>query len=259
MATIEVTAKRPACQRRSHAAALDQHHPDAADGVQQPRLGGGLAELAPQQRDVRVEGLVRADVRLPPDGHEQLGPGHDPAGALGEIAQHVELLARQPQRLPVEAGGAGAGVDAQRTHLQRRRRSRLDRPATAQDGGHPGQHVGGRERLGHVVVRAGVEQPDRLVLAAAGGGDDDRHGADRPDHHQRVGAVHVGQSQVEDDHGGLLRGDRAQRVEGGVDRAHGIAGVGERPRQRAADGRIVLDEQDQGHGGTVPRLTRCSR
>ena len=56
-----------------------------------------------------------------------------------------------------------------------------------------------REGLEHVVVGAGVEGRDDLVVVVPGGGDDDRHRGDGTQHPQQLAAVEVRQPEVEDD------------------------------------------------------------
>src|SRR5580692_11515596 len=66
IATIEVTAAETSASvllidwspRSPWSPRRVEHHADAAHRAQVPRPGGGLAELAPQPRDVHVDGLV---------------------------------------------------------------------------------------------------------------------------------------------------------------------------------------------------------
>src|SRR5437763_5146648 len=53
----------------------------------------GVAELAPQLRDVHVDGAGASRVRHPPDEIEQPLAREDDAGMLEEAGQKVELLA----------------------------------------------------------------------------------------------------------------------------------------------------------------------
>ena len=71
--------------------------------------------------------------------------------------------------------------------------------AAAQDRPDPGVQLLGAERLDDVVVRAGVERGDRGRVVVAGGGDDHRDRAHRPEHPQQLDAVDVGQPEVEHD------------------------------------------------------------
>ncbi len=61
------------------------------------------------------------------------------------------------------------------------------------------------ERLGEVIVGAGVERRDLVALLAAGGEHDDRHVAPLPQPPDHLQAVEIGQAQVEDDEVGLAR------------------------------------------------------
>ena len=64
------------------------------------RLGRGLAQLAPQPRQVDVDGPLGAAVRLLPDVGQQLALGDHLARPRGQGEQQVELLAGQLERLP---------------------------------------------------------------------------------------------------------------------------------------------------------------
>ena len=57
-----------------------------------------VAELAPQLRDVDVDGARAAGVGHPPDEVEQLLAREHDAGMLEEAREQVELLARQLDR-----------------------------------------------------------------------------------------------------------------------------------------------------------------
>src|SRR4051812_34400982 len=82
-------------RRASGLAGRSQPHSDAPAAVQVAGLGGGLAELAAQPRQVDVDGAVAAAVRLAPHLREQLTLRHHLAGSLGQREQQVELLAGQ--------------------------------------------------------------------------------------------------------------------------------------------------------------------
>ena len=182
-------------------------------------------------------------------------------GTCGEIRQQVEFLAGQRQRLPVQLRAALAHVHPQPADRVHGRLHGTAGPAgPAQHGGDPGVQVRAGERLDHVVVGAGPQQPDHRLLVVAGGGDDDRHVGDAAQHAQRVRAVQVGQAQVEHHQVGRLRGDPAQRVQRRADGVHGVPPVGEGPQHRAAHDVIVFDQQHGGHVrpySAVASRSRC--
>src|SRR6202042_607710 len=112
IATIEVTAAETsasvlliACPLSSAAHSACslrrvEHHADAAYRAQVPRLGGRLAELAPQPRHVHVDRLV-ITVGLVPHLGEQFLPRDHHAGPGGQVGEQVELAARQLERASV--------------------------------------------------------------------------------------------------------------------------------------------------------------
>ena len=74
------------------------------DRLDEPRLGGVVAELAPQVRDVDVDDPVVDLVRPARDGLEQLVAGQDGTRPPGERGEQADLARRQPA-----LDGTGAG------------------------------------------------------------------------------------------------------------------------------------------------------
>ena len=106
------------------------------------------------------------------------------------------------------------------------------------------QHLLEVERLGHIVVGAGVEALHLVAPAVARGEHQHRHGAAgaAPGLEHRD-AVHLGQADVEDDRViglGLAEVVAFLAVEGAVDH---IAGVGQRGRELAVEIGVVLDDE----------------
>src|SRR5262249_6672195 len=86
------------------------------------------------------------------------------------------------------------------------------------------------------------------ALVAGGGQDDDRDRRPAADAVDHLGAVHVRQPQVQDDHVGPVAGHGGQpgaAVDGGADVVLARAEV---DPQRAQDGRLVVDDEHPGHG-----------
>ena len=104
------------------------------------------------------------------------------------------------------------------------------------------------ERLGHVVVGAGVQRAHLVVAVRAGGQHEHRAGEPRAQPGEHLRAVQVGQAEIEDDHVGVLGGGGAQRrpAVGGVDDV--VAGGPQRDPERAGDLRVVVDDQHADHG-----------
>ena len=144
-------------------------------------------------------------------------------------------------RIAVDRDAAGAGIEA-------------DRPASefalgvagraAQQRAHPRQHLFEMERLGDIVVGAGIEALHLVAPAIARGEDQDRHGAPgAPPGFQHRDAVHLRQADVEDDRVvGLALAEimALLAVEGAVD---DVAGVGQRGCKLAVEIRIVFNDE----------------
>ena len=85
--------------------------------------------------------------------------------------------------------------------------------------GHPAEHGADAreelldvERLGHVVVGAGVERGDLVGLAVARGQHHDRNVAERAHPAQHLDAVDVGEPEVEQHDVGPAVGDQHDRI-----------------------------------------------
>src|SRR6266566_6323751 len=101
------------------------------------------------------------------------------------------------------------------------------------------------ERLGDVVVGAGVEALDLIAPAVARGEDEDRHGpAGTPPGLEHRDAVHLGQADIEDHRiVGLAFAEKVAllAVEGTIDH---VARVNERGRELPIEIGIVLDHEE---------------
>src|SRR5262249_28725185 len=109
---------------------------------------------------------------------------------------------------------------------------------------------------------AGVERGHLLALLPPGGQHDDGDGGPAADAVDHLGAVHVGQAQVQDDHVGMVAGHGGEpggAVGGGADVVFAGAEVDLHAGQ---DGRLVVDDEHPGHApapsGEVPTLATGS-
>ena len=82
----------------------------------------------------------------------------------------------------------------------------------ADGGAHACEQLGGAERLGQVVVRAEIERLHLVVLVRAGGNHHHRQARPRAQLAQDVNAVHVRQTEIEDDQIRTVRGDHGLRL-----------------------------------------------
>src|SRR6266536_245879 len=141
--------------------------PDGLDGATVVRL----VDLATQATDVHLDNIgVAVEVLLPHPG-EDLVLGQDLAGAPDEELQHLELARGQGELVGVAPGAPFGGVDAQ---VPDDHRGGIAAGGPAQQGPDPGDQHRKRERLGEVVVRAGVEGLGLVEVAILGGEHQDR-------------------------------------------------------------------------------------
>ena len=221
---------------------------DPADGGQVPGLGRRLTQLAAQPGQVHVDRLVRAAPGLVPHVGEQLPLGHHVAGTLGQVGQQVELARAQVQHRLVEGGAPSGDVDLEPADDERATLARTRR-RTAHHRPDARLQLGRRVRLDHVVVGTRIEGADQAGVVVAGTGDDDRHVADRAQHRQHLGAVDVGQAEVEDDQVGSVLDGLVQAVHAGAGGRPGVPALAEGARRRQPGPVVVLDDQRLCHRG----------
>src|SRR5262249_39316556 len=158
-------------------------------GVQESRVRRALAQLPAKPVQMNVDRLVLADRGLAPYLLQQFTPRNDPARSCGEVGQQVELFAREGQRGAIQVRLPSTRVDPPHADVYHARLGPAGPSGTSQYRRHAGVEVHAAERLDHVVVGAGAQQPYDLGLVVAGGRDDDRGIGDPAEHAQGVRAV----------------------------------------------------------------------
>ena len=108
-----------------------------------------------------------------------------------------------------------------------------------------------RKRLGQIVVSTGIERADFVRILAARRDHDNRHA--RPCAHRlhHLDAVHIGQAQIEQHNARRLRRGGG---DGGMGGLHGHMAQAvrlERSNNKIANGRVVLNDQDERFYGRV--------
>src|SRR4051794_4161264 len=121
---------RPPCGAASSFAL--EAEPDASHRSDEPRVGGIVAQLLAQPRDMHVQCLGRAPPGGVPDLAHQLLTGDDLAVLAQEHAQQVELLRGQRELLLVDPCPVRLDVDPHPVHAL----GDLD-PAASQQGADP--------------------------------------------------------------------------------------------------------------------------
>jgi hypothetical protein len=94
------------------------------------------------------------------------------------------------------------------------------------------------------VVRAGLERPDLLVLRVHRGQDDQWHLTPLAHAAADVGAVAVGQSELDDDGVGHVPRRVVERIGGGARHVHVETSVAQHPPQRQRAERLVIAHED---------------
>jgi hypothetical protein len=100
---------------------------------------------------------------------EQLAVRHHLAGVAREQGEHAELDRRQVDRPAVDRDLVARLVDPDRPERDHRIAGDGVGARVAERDPDPGEQLAGAERLGQLVVRAGVERDHLVVLAIARG------------------------------------------------------------------------------------------
>jgi hypothetical protein len=135
---------------------------------------------------------------------------------------------------------------------------RLGRRGAPHRRAHPGQQLVHAERLGQVIVGPGVERFHLVRGVGPAGQHDDRRGSPAAQPADHVHAVHVGQSQVEDDQVRRVGGGQRQRLRPGLGRVHRVLPRPQVDPQRPQDLRLIVNNKHPGHwspssqGGSAP-------
>ena len=215
-------------------------------------LAGIALDLQPQPADVHVDDPAVTEVPVAPDLRQQLLAAEHLALGAGQFGEQLELGPGQWQCLAVPRHLGTRYVDAQVADLDQLGLpcvGRLDPPQQCAD---PRRQFLRDQRLGHVVVRAGLQTGDHVVTVGARGHHDHRYVAGPPDLPADGEPVPVGQHQVQQDDVRRLPAQRGQGVVpvGGL--RHLIALVLQGKPQYPPDPRLVVDQQQ-----AVCHATQC--
>ena len=215
-----------------------------ADGAEQVRLAVRV-QRPPEPADRGVDGAQLDVLIAPPDQIEQLIAREHPAGAFEQLAQQAEL-----GRAEMHLAAAARHPVRRKVHDEVGKAQRLPgerRPDPAQDGAHPRDQLVDRERLGHVVVGAGIEALQPVALLDARGQHDDRQIRGRrlpPQLAAQLEAGHVRQHPVQEHQIGRLLGDQRARLVGVIGLLDREAGALQVVGEQLLQGGLVLDHQD---------------
>ena len=196
------------------------------------------------QVHAEVVGLLA--VRRAPHLLQQLALGDELALVADEHLEQLPLDRRQVDRL---AGGVddrrGDEVDGEVVGGDDRRLR--GRPVPAHGGPQPGEQLVHAERLGDVVVGAGVEGGDLVAFGAPRRQHDDGHVGPAAEPLDHLDPVDAGQPEVEQHDVGVRLPGGDQRLLAGRGQVDLVAACDEVEAQRPADRRLVVDDEHAGH------------
>jgi hypothetical protein len=197
-------------------------------------------ELLPQPLDRVVDGAGRGLGGIAPDFAEQLAAMDDESPPLGEIEQQIELTAAEVDRAARIVGTQVLKIDDDPAEPD----ADDGAPCPPEEGVQPRLELVEVERLGDVVVGAGLEAPEDVGLLIAGGQHDDGSTAAGPDETAELEPVGARQHDVEQHEIGRERARGGQHFVAAVHRFDLESRVGQVVGQDARERPIVLDHED---------------
>ena len=168
------------------------------------------------------------------------------AGVRNERLQQAVLGRRQVDRVPIPGHEALRNVDLEPAEPHHRRH-RLLRLCTPQCGAGPCEQFLHPERLGDEIIRAGVERGDLVLLGVPHGEHDHRDLAEGSDPADHLGAVEVGQAQIQQHQVGGPLGRRHNALLAGANRGHVVSVGLKAGAQGTTDLGFVVDDQHHAH------------
>ena len=215
-----------------------------------PRLRGRLPQLLTEPREVHVDGLVGASVRLVPYLGQQLALAYHPTGTFNEVHEEFEFSRRKVERLVLKLRFLRVEID---DDLSNDHRPLLRfRPRSSEDRAEAGLEMLRRIGLHDVVIGACVEQSDDLRFVVSSCGNNHRHIGDGTDHSERLSSVEIGETKIEHDDVEPARNRCLDARHGGSNGIHLVASLRKATGQRLPNALIVLNYQDGGHSVTIP-------
>jgi hypothetical protein len=241
-------------------------HAGLGDQPARPRRVG--FELAAQLSHVQAEVAGGVGVSGSPHLGQQLVAAEQLTGVAKQHLEQVPLGGGEPdvvrlsgprRAAPVRHRGLPGDPLGGQVHDQAAKPDPglvIGCPGTPDRGPHAGEKFLHPERLGDVVVRAGVERLDLVgAVGSPGQHDDGRLGpaAQALDH---LHAFQIGQAEVEDHQVRRMPGGDLERFGPGGRHVHPVFAHPQVDAQRTEDLRLVVDDQHPGHG---PASSAASR
>src|SRR5687767_4229188 len=228
---------------------------DAAHVLQEARLVDVGFQFFPQTSNVVVDDAV-GDKRVgSPCVADQLGARENAAARANESLQQPEFQRRQRHRFAATPDFGSIEIDVGVANPDRRRRG--VGLAAPQQRRNPGAQLANAERLGHVVVGAGLEAQHLLGFLRARRQHQDRRAYPAaPQLAADLEAVFARQHDVQQDRVERLGARAPQGFDAVLNHRDLIPLKGQIVFERQRDGRFVFDDQDAagggGHGVNLP-------
>ena len=209
-------------------------------------------DLGAQPTDVDVDQATVAEVTVAPDPFEEDLAAEHPTRARRQLDEQAELGLGEVHLVAVAQHHALVGDDLEVAELEVGD-GRIGGAGPPQQGPDAGRELLGGERLGEVVVGAGLEPGHHVVGVGPGGDHDDRDVAVAADRPADLEAVDAREHDVDQHDVGGVAVERVEGVLAVVGLLDGPALVLEGHLDRGADAFVVFDGQDAGtHRPIVP-------
>ena len=217
------------------------------------RLGSAriLLDLLAQIGHVHVDGPRIPDERIPGDPFEELLAGEDPAGVLHEDSEEIEFRRREFHLALGDGHLPGSDIQGDVAARETVVGFTRGQPGPMEDGSHTGDEHLRAERLGEIVVHAGLEPREHVLLFASRGEDEDGSVALRLDLLRDLQPGESRQHDVEDEEIGQLPLRFHQTVPA-VGRLYDLVAFALEVRgNQSAHVVVVFDDQDPGRTGAM--------
>ena len=208
-------------------------------------LGGICFDLAAQPLDMGVEGSRIRQIGVVPEVVNALITSDDLAGMAHEELQEVELFSREINHRRINAELSATEIEHERSNPEDLSVFTSFARFPAEHGAHASDEFSEAIGLGHVVSGAEFKAEHDVDLFTFGRDHDDRDLAEGPKSLAQIGAVHVGEHDVEEDE---INGRVAEDLFG-----FGTVGSGddgepfsvETDLQGLSVGALVVDDEDE--------------
>jgi len=192
-----------------------------------------------------IDSAIPASIGLAPDLGQNVSLADDLSDSISQEGQQVEFLWAEIDRFTAKHDFTGSPIDPERAQLNDW--SGGIGLGSPQHRSNPSLKLRGRIRLDQVVVGAGIERGNYVLVTVTSRGHYDGDVRDRSQHSEQFGTVQVGQAEIENHQVGFASHDEFQSLQGCRRRLNMVTAIGQSVGGQPPNMRIVLDDNDRRH------------